>query len=74
MTPKRATVYLDRTARAWRYRVVSGGHNVDPSEGYTRRRDAVRAIRHNRPDVAEIHVCNRYGVRVRTIRVKATLT
>lgn len=56
-----ATVKRD-TAGEWRYRVRAGnGETIDGSEGYTRRRDAVRGVKTNRPDVRRIEVCNRAG-------------
>ena len=63
-----ATVYLDRTARGWRYRVRAGnGEIIATSEGYTRRASAVRAVRANHPDVSSILVLNRAGDLWRTI-------
>ena len=65
-----AKVKRDRAGQ-WRYSVHAGnGENIDGSEGYTRRRNAVRAVKLNRPDVRRIEVYNRSGRLVRTIEVE----
>ena len=56
-------------AGEWRYHVWSGGNQIDSSEGYTRRRDAVRAVKRNRPDVKTIRVFTRRGDLARRIEL-----
>ena len=68
-----ATVKRDR-AGEWRYNVRSGSNIIDSSEGYTRRRDAVRAVKLNRPDVRRIEVCNRFGKVAKILEVDPTIS